>query len=114
MRRRRKAKILATLGPASSDAETIRALHEAGADVFRLNFSHGSHADHAERYRIIRELEQETGRPIGILQDLQGPKLRIGRFAEGEIYLKRGDAFRIRRFSRPSRLAPISCSMTAS
>ena len=94
MRRRRKAKILATLGPASSDAETIRALHEAGADVFRLNFSHGSHADHAERYRIIRELEQETGRPIGILQDLQGPKLRIGRFAEGEIYLKRGDAFR--------------------
>ena len=94
MRRRRKAKILATLGPASSDAETIRALHEAGADVFRLNFSHGSQADHAERYRIIRELEQETGRPIGILQDLQGPKLRIGRFAEGEIYLKRGDAFR--------------------
>lgn len=94
MRRRRKAKILATLGPASSDAETIRALHEAGADVFRLNFSHGSHADHAERYRIIRELEQETGRPIGILQDLQGPKLRIGRFAEGEIYLKRGDPFR--------------------
>ncbi len=94
MRRRRKAKILATLGPASSDAETIRALHEAGADVFRLNFSHGSQADHAERYRIIRELEQETGRPIGILQDLQGPKLRIGRFAEGEIYLKRGDPFR--------------------
>ena len=94
MRRRRKAKILATLGPASSDAETIRALHEAGADVFRLNFSHGSQADHAERYRIIRELEQETGRPIGILQDLQGPKLRIGRFAEGEIYLKRGDSFR--------------------
>ena len=94
MRRRRKAKILATLGPASSDAETIRALHEAGADVFRLNFSHGSQADHAERYRIIRELEQETGRPIGILQDLQGPKLRIGRFADGEIYLKRGDPFR--------------------
>lgn len=94
MRRRRKAKILATLGPASSDADTIRALHEAGADVFRLNFSHGSQADHAERYRIIRELERETGRPIGILQDLQGPKLRIGRFAEGEIYLKRGDAFR--------------------
>ena len=94
MRRRRKAKILATLGPASSDAETIRALHEAGADVFRLNFSHGSQADHAERYRIIRELERETGRPIGILQDLQGPKLRIGRFAEGEIYLKRGDPFR--------------------
>lgn len=94
MRRRRKAKILATLGPASSDAETIRVLHEAGADVFRLNFSHGSQADHAERYRIIRELERETGRPIGILQDLQGPKLRIGRFAEGEIYLKRGDPFR--------------------
>ena len=94
MRRRRKAKILATLGPASSDAETIRALHEAGADVFRLNFSHGSQADHAERCRIIRELERETGRPIGILQDLQGPKLRIGRFAEGEIYLKRGDPFR--------------------
>ena len=94
MRRRRKAKILATLGPASSDADTIRALHEAGADVFRLNFSHGSHAEHAERYRIIRALEQETGRPIGILQDLQGPKLRVGRFEKGEIYLKRGDVFR--------------------
>ncbi len=108
MRRRRKAKILATLGPASSDAETIRALHEAGADVFRLNFSHGSQADHAERYRIIRELEQETGRPIGILQDLQGPKLRIGRFAEGEIYLKRGDPFRFDLSKQPGDQSRVS------
>jgi pyruvate kinase len=62
-----KAKIVATLGPASSGPDVIRALLEAGADLFRLNFSHGSHAEHAQRHAIIRELEQETGRPIGVL-----------------------------------------------
>ena len=78
MRRQRKAKIIATLGPASSDPVMIRRLFEAGADVFRLNFSHGTQEDHKRRFDAIRALEVETKRPIGILQDLQGPKIRIG------------------------------------
>ena len=95
MKRERSARILATLGPASSTRERIRALAEAGADVFRLNFSHGSHEDHAERYRLIREVEAELGRPIGVLMDLQGPKLRVGRFAEGKVALVPGARFRL-------------------
>ena len=95
MTRNRNAKVLATLGPASQDEATIRALFEAGADVFRLNFSHGSHDDHRQTYNIIRNLEAETGRPIGILQDLQGPKLRVGRLEGGEVRLERGAAFRL-------------------
>src|SRR5881628_1258844 len=78
MRRLRSAKIVATLGPASSTPERIRALFEAGVDVFRLNFSHGSHLDHSIRFDAIRAVESATGRPIGILADLQGPKLRLG------------------------------------
>ena len=84
MRRLRQAKIVATLGPASETPEIIRSLFEAGADVFRLNFSHGSHADHARRISTIRALEREVGRPIGILTDLQGPKLRVGSMEGGE------------------------------
>jgi len=95
MRRRRNAKILATLGPASRDEDTIRALFEAGADVFRLNFSHGSHADHRATYESIRRIESEAGRPIGILQDLQGPKLRIGRLAGGQTRLERDSPYRL-------------------
>jgi pyruvate kinase len=95
MRRQRKAKILATLGPASSTREQIAALFKAGADVFRLNFSHGSHEDHQARYDIIRELEEEFERPIGILMDLQGPKLRVGAFAAGSVDLKTGAKFRL-------------------
>jgi pyruvate kinase len=95
MRRVRNAKVLATLGPASRDAGTIRSLFEAGADMFRLNFSHGEHADHRATYDTIRNLEDETGRPIGILQDLQGPKLRVGRFADGQAQLHRGATFRL-------------------
>jgi pyruvate kinase len=93
MRRQRNAKILATLGPASSSPEVIRALFEAGADVFRLNFSHGTHEDHKKRYDLIRRIEQETGRPIGVLVDLQGPKLRVGAFANGRITLHPGETF---------------------
>jgi pyruvate kinase len=95
MKRERSARILATLGPASSTVERIRALAEAGADVFRLNFSHGSHADHAERVQQIRQVERELGRPIGVLMDLQGPKLRVGRFADGKVMLAPGARFRL-------------------
>ena len=93
MRRHRNAKIIATLGPASSDHKTIRALFEAGADVFRFNFSHGTHADHQERYRIVRDVERELGRPIAILADMQGPKLRIGTFTNDKIMLEVGAEF---------------------
>src|SRR5262245_36706724 len=95
MRRQRKAKILATLGPASSSRQQISALFQAGADVFRMNFSHGTHEDHKARYDIIREIEEETERPIGILMDMQGPKLRVGAFAGGSVEVKAGDMFRL-------------------
>ena len=95
MRRLRNVKIVATLGPASNDLETIRALFEAGADVFRLNMSHGSHAEIAARHDIVRAVEAETGRPIGIIADLQGPKLRVGTFAAGAAELEEGARFRL-------------------
>ncbi|PJI43601.1 pyruvate kinase [Ferrovibrio sp.] len=95
MHRERNVKIVATLGPASSTPDRIRALAEAGADVFRLNFSHGSHDDHLARIRDVRALEQETGRPIGLLADLQGPKLRIGSFRDGAVELIPGQNFRL-------------------
>jgi pyruvate kinase len=95
MRRHRQAKIVATLGPASGSPDMIRTLFEAGADVFRLNFSHGSHDEHAARIAAIRALEQETGRPIGILSDLQGPKLRVGDFEDGSVRLEAGKPFRL-------------------
>ncbi|CAK7192632.1 Pyruvate kinase [Commensalibacter sp. Nvir] len=92
--RSRRTKIVSTLGPASSTKEMIQTLFHAGVDVFRLNFSHGTHEDHAERYQIIRELEKESGKAIGILADIQGPKLRVGQFAAGKIVLKTGSTFR--------------------
>ncbi|WP_210529404.1 pyruvate kinase [Rubellimicrobium arenae] len=96
MRRHRNVKIVATLGPASSSKEMIRTLHEAGADVFRLNMSHGGHEDVAARHRAIREVEAELGSPIGILADLQGPKLRVGVFGgEGAFDLQVGAPFRL-------------------
>ncbi|MBV9199907.1 MAG: pyruvate kinase, partial [Alphaproteobacteria bacterium] len=101
MRRHRKAKIVATLGPASSNPERIRALFEAGADVFRFNFSHGTREDHQARYDIVRKLERETGRPIAVLADLQGPKLRVGAFTEGSITLTAGALFRLDLDERP-------------
>jgi len=85
--RRRRTKIVATLGPASATAEMIRALYVAGVDVFRLNFSHGSHDDHAARVKTLRALEQEFSKPVGILADMQGPKLRIGKFKNSSIDL---------------------------
>lgn len=95
MRRQRNAKIVATLGPASSTPATISALFHAGVDVFRLNFSHGTAADHRRRMAAIRAVEDKAGRPIGVLMDLQGPKLRIGTFARGPIVLAPGAAFRL-------------------
>ncbi len=93
MRRQRRCKILATLGPASADKETIAALHRAGADVFRINMSHADHAGMRERIAMIREIERDAGRPIGILIDLQGPKLRIGTFRDGPVVLTKGAEF---------------------
>jgi pyruvate kinase len=95
MHRHRKAKIVATLGPAGTDAATIESLFRAGADVFRLNFSHGTHDDHKARLDKLRALEQSLGRPVGVLVDLQGPKLRIGTFAEGKVVLEAGAPFRL-------------------
>lgn len=88
--RDRNAKILATLGPASSDPDVIRQLFAAGVDVFRFNFSHGSHADHRARYDAVRAIEKEIGRPVGILLDLQGPKLRLGTIDGGKMNVSRG------------------------
>ena len=95
MRRLRNVKIVATLGPASNDYEMIRALFEAGADVFRLNMSHGTHDDIRARHTIIRQVESDTGRPICILADLQGPKLRVGVFAGESYELEVGAKFRL-------------------
>jgi pyruvate kinase len=95
MRRLRNVKIVATLGPASETYETIRALHEAGADVFRLNMSHGTHDEIREKHRIIREVESDLDSPIAILADLQGPKLRVGEFANGAEELAEGAPFRL-------------------
>ena len=94
MRRRRSAKIIATVGPACSTEAVLAKLFEVGADVFRLNFSHGNHEDHKARYDIIRALEARYGRPIGILLDLQGPKLRVGEFKGGRTLLAPGQKFR--------------------
>ncbi|GEO86092.1 MULTISPECIES: pyruvate kinase [Alphaproteobacteria] len=93
MKRNRKVKILATLGPASSDEAMIRKLHEAGADVFRINMSHASHDVMRSLIVKIRSVEAECGRPIGILADLQGPKLRVGKFAETTVELVPGQTF---------------------
>ena len=95
MRRQRSAKIVATLGPASASPDRLRALFDAGVDVFRCNFSHGTHDDHRKLFEAIRRIESETGRPIGILADLQGPKLRLGNFTGGRIELKPGAVFRL-------------------
>ncbi len=95
MRRRRNAKIIATLGPGTSDEKSITDLFCAGVDVFRLNFSHGSHEEHKDRYDKIRRVEKKFSRPIGILLDLQGPKLRLGKFKNGKANLKTGSPFKL-------------------
>src|SRR5687768_3664541 len=91
----RRAKIVCTLGPSSATAERIGELIDAGMDVARLNFSHGSHEDHARTLEIVRAESERKGRAIGILLDLQGPKIRVGRFEHGQIELKAGHEFTI-------------------
>ena len=91
----RRGKIVCTLGPATSTDESVRALVEAGMDVARLNFSHGDYADHEESYRRVRAASDSTGRAVGILADLQGPKIRLGRFADGPTVWKNGETVRI-------------------
>jgi len=87
----RRTKILATLGPASDSAEIIRKLIEAGANVFRLNMSHGEHASHENTYKLVRSIADDLGKPIAILADLCGPKIRTGRFKDGQITLVDGE-----------------------
>ena len=93
MRRMRRIKILATLGPASSDSSVIRKLFEAGADVFRINMSHTPHDKMRDLVKAIRNDESSYGRPIGSLVDLQGPKLRLGSFTDGAVQLNKGQSF---------------------
>jgi pyruvate kinase len=90
---RRATKIVATLGPASSDPEMLEALIRAGVDVVRLNFSHGTAQDHIDRARLVREAAQRAGREVAIMADLQGPKIRVGKFAQGKVFLEHGQKF---------------------
>ena len=89
----RSTKIVATMGPASSDAETLNRLIAAGVDVVRLNFSHGTAADHIARAKLVREIAAEHKRAVAILADLQGPKIRVGKFADGKVMLEKGAEF---------------------
>jgi pyruvate kinase len=95
MIRARRARIVATLGPASRDPSRVRELAQAGADVFRVNFSHGSQADHARTIQAVRRAEAAVGRPLAVLADLQGPKIRLGEFADGVVRIKPGQDFRL-------------------
>ena len=93
MRRERAAKIVSTMGPSSSTPEVINQLFNAGVDVFRLNFSHGTHAEHKKRYDIIRKIEAKSRLPIGIIADLQGPKIRVGKFSKSNVELVTGSKY---------------------
>jgi pyruvate kinase len=95
MIRARRARIVATLGPASRDPSRVRELATAGADVFRVNFSHGSQAEHARTIQAVRRAEAAVGRPLAVLADLQGPKLRLGEFADGVVRIRPGQNFRL-------------------
>ena len=89
----RRTKIVCTIGPSSASPEILDRLAAAGMDVARLNFSHGDHAWHAQVVQRMREGEARWGKPVAILQDLQGPKVRLGRFVAGSVWLKTGEAF---------------------
>jgi len=106
----RRAKIVCTLGPATASPERIRGLVDAGMDVARLNFSHGSQADHEQVYRHVREASDHTGRAVGILADLQGPKIRLGRFAEGPVDWRTGEDVVITNEDVPGTHDRVSCT----
>lgn len=89
----RRTKIVATVGPATLEPNTLRRLIKAGATTLRINFSHGTQQDHQKAIRLIRQTAFELDQPVGILQDLQGPKIRLGKFAEGKIHLKKNDRY---------------------
>jgi pyruvate kinase len=108
----RRAKIVCTLGPATADPERIRGLVDAGMDVARLNFSHGSHDDHKAMYGMVREAATAAGREVGILADLQGPKIRLGRFAEGSVEWRTGDIIQITSEDVPGTVTRVSCTYT--
>ena len=91
----RRAKIVCTIGPVTATPEKIRELVRAGMDVARLNFSHGTHAEHERVYSMVREASDESGKAVGILADLQGPKIRLGRFADGPVEWRTGDEVRV-------------------
>ncbi|BCI88744.1 hypothetical protein NIIDMKKI_39500 [Mycobacterium kansasii] len=91
----RRGKIVCTLGPATQSDDMVRALVEAGMDVARMNFSHGDYADHEAAYKRVRAASDATGRAVGLLADLQGPKIRLGRFASGPTYWADGETVRI-------------------
>jgi pyruvate kinase len=91
----RRTKIIATIGPASDKPEVAVRLVEAGVNVFRLNFSHGTQEEHQKRIETLREAARQVGRPVAIMIDLKGPEIRIGTFADGKIMLKEGDTFTV-------------------
>ena len=91
----RRTKIVATLGPATDSVESLRPLIAAGVDVVRINFSHGAADDHRQRVNMVRTVAQEEGRVVGILGDLQGPKIRVSNFANGPVELEEGKPFTI-------------------
>ena len=95
MIRQRRTRIVATLGPASNSPEMVQELARIGVDVFRLNFSHGAHADHAGALKAVRDAEAAIGRPLAALADLQGPKFRLGNFAKGRIAIEKGQSLRL-------------------
>ncbi len=101
MIRQRRTRIVATLGPASRAPAMVRELAVIGVDVFRLNFSHGEHADHGEALRAVREAEKAVERPLAVLADLQGPKFRLGHFAKGRIAIAPGQSIRLDLDSAP-------------
>ena len=107
MRRSRQTKIVATIGPGSGTDEMLASLYRAGADVFRFNFSHGTHQEHAQRLKRVRALEERVGRPIGVFADLQGPKLRVGKFAGSGVVLEAGKGFRFDMSEEPGNASRI-------
>ena len=101
MPQKTKTNILATIGPSSDSKEVIEKLIDAGADAFRFNFSHGTHAEHKARYDIVRKLSEQKGIHITLIADMQGPKLRVGEFKNGQVLLKEGQTFKFDMEEKP-------------